>query len=97
MRVAAIEMGGRIWAKVFLWIFVVNIEEVFVKKKREERIELRKGRKGGGGSTERERERNDQGEQCRVHDDELPYGDPRQPFPRSQVFLRARPHPSIKH
>jgi hypothetical protein len=48
MRVAAIEMGDRIWV-IFLWI----LGEVFVKKRR---IELRKGRKGWGRPRGREKE-----------------------------------------
>ncbi len=51
MRVAAIEMGERIWV-IFLWIFK-NMDEVFVKKRR---IELRKGRKGWGRPRGREKE-----------------------------------------
>jgi hypothetical protein len=58
MRVAAIEMGGTIWAKFFCG-FCCEYDEVICEEKK--RIENRtEERKKSGGTTERERERNDQ-------------------------------------
>ena len=72
MRVAAIEMGGRIWAKFFCG-FCCEYDEVFCEEKKriENRTEERK--KSGGVDRERERERNDQCERFLLpEDDEWP-------------------------
>ena len=67
MRVAGIEMGRKgIWAKVFLWIFCCEYDEVICEEKKriENRTEERK--KSGRDNREGERERNDQCERVEI-------------------------------